>query len=90
MSGRVSCDSNSNALCRKAYNIKKCLEFQKDEAEENIVEHYKHLLLMMLIKQRPRRKSLYFMRLYSLNNNKYNSVFKTKRGDINAYIITNK
>ena len=57
------------------------IEVHKDKAEENIIEHYKYLLLMLLIFQPPLRTCFYttskILRLYTSNHNKDNYVYIT-------------
>ena len=45
-----------NNLCNIEY-LNNFFEIHKDEETDNIVEHYKHLLLMMLVKKPPLRTS---------------------------------
>ena len=63
----------------------------KERADENIIEHYKHLLLMMLIKQPPLRTSFYttakFLRLYTQNNKTDNYIYITRKGKLKIYYI---
>ena len=87
-------DEKEKENLRSIEYLNNCLEVHRVVSEENIIEHYKQLLLMMLIKQPPLRTSFYstakFLRLYTLNNNKDNYLYLTKRGKIKAYIIINK
>ena len=74
--------------------LNNCLELHKDKANENLKEHYKHLLLMMLIKQPPLRTSFYtsakLLRLQPENNNKDNYIYITRKGQLKIYYIVNK
>jgi hypothetical protein len=70
------------------------LEIYKTKASEDITEHYKYLLLFMLIKQPPLRTSFYssakFLRLLTENNKKDNYVYINKRGSLKIYYIVNR
>jgi hypothetical protein len=74
--------------------LNNCLEVHKEQSKENITEHFKHLLLMMLIKQPPLRTSFYssakFLRLLTQNNKKDNYVYITRKGKLKVYYIVNK
>ena len=73
--------------------LNNCLEQHKNKENENIREHYKHLLLMMLIKQPPLRTSFYssakFLRLYTNNDKTTNYIYITKKGKLKIYYIVN-
>jgi len=74
--------------------LNNCLEVHKEKEKENIIEHFKHLLLMMLIKQPPLRTSFYssakFLQLLTENNKKDNYVYINKKGKLKVYYIVNK
>lgn len=74
--------------------LNNCLELHKDKANESLREHYKHLLLMMLIKQPPLRTSFYttakFIRLQAENNKEDNFIYITRKGKLKVYYIVNK
>ena len=73
--------------------LNNCLEQHKNKEIDNIREHYKHLLLMMLIKQPPLRTSFYssakFLRLYTNNDKTTNYIYITKKGKLKIYYIVN-
>jgi hypothetical protein len=73
--------------------LNNCLEVHKEKEKENIIEHFKHLLLMMLIKQPSLRTSFYssakFLRLLTDNNKKDNYVYINKKGKLKVYYIVN-
>ena len=72
--GKSELDEKENDNFKTIEYLNNCLELHKDKANENIKEHYKQLLLMMLIKQPPLRTSFYtsakLLRLQPENNNK--------------------
>ena len=74
--------------------LNNCLDIHNEFKEDNIKEHYKHLLLMMLIKQPPIRTSFYttakFLRLYTSNNKKDNYIYIARKGKLKIYYIVNK
>ena len=74
--------------------LKNILESHDDKANENIIEHYKHLFLMMLIYQPPLRTSFYssskFLRLLIKDNKDTNYVYITRKGKLKIYYIVNK
>ena len=61
---------------------------------DSIKKHYKHLLLMILIKQPPLRTLFYisakFLRLQADNNKTDNYVYITRKGKLKVYFIVNK
>jgi hypothetical protein len=74
--------------------LNNCLEVHKEKEKENIIEHFKHLLLMLLIFQPPLRTNFYssakFLRLLTENNKKDNYVYINKKGKLKVYYIVNK
>ena len=74
--------------------LNNCLELHEPQANDNIKEHYKHLLLMMLIKQPPLRTSFYttakLLRLSTDNNKNDNYIYITRKGKLKIYYIVNK
>jgi hypothetical protein len=74
--------------------LQNILELHKENENENITEHYKHLFLMMLIYQPPLRTSFYssakFLRLLTKNNKETNYIYITRKGKLKIYYIVNK
>ena len=92
--GKNELDEKEKENHRTIEYLNNCLEVHKERADENIIEHYKHLLLMMLIKQPPLRTSFYttakFLRLYTQNNKTDNYIYITRKGKLKIYYIVNK
>jgi len=91
---RNELDDKEKENHRNMEYLNNSLEVHKEQSKENITEHYKHLLLMMLIKQPPLRTSFYssakFLRLLTQNNKKDNYVYITRKGKLKVYYIVNK
>lgn len=91
---RNELDDKEKENHRNMEYLNNSLEVHKEQSKENITEHFKHLLLMMLIKQPPLRTSFYssakFLRLLTQNNKKDNYVYITRKGKLKVYYIVNK
>ena len=92
--GKNELDDKEKENHRTIEYLTNCLELHKSKSTENIKEHYKHLLLMMLIKQPPLRTSFYttakFLRLQAENDKTSNYVYITRKGKLKVYYIVNK
>jgi hypothetical protein len=92
--GKNELDDKEKENHRTIEYLTNCLELHKSKSTENIKEHYKHLLLMMLIKQPPLRTSFYttakFLRLQADNDKTSNYVYITRKGKLKVYYIVNK
>lgn len=94
LEGQNELDDKEKENYRDMEYLNNCLEIHKDKAFENLREHYKHLLLMLLIKQPPLRTSFYttakFIRLQAENNKDDNFIYITRKGKLKVYYIVNK
>lgn len=92
--GKNELDEKEKENYRSIEYLENCLELHKPKMNDNIKEHYKHLLLMMLIKQPPLRTSFYttskFLRLQADNDKVNNYVYITRKGKLKVYFIVNK
>ena len=92
--GKNELDDKEKENHRTIEYLTNCLELHKSKSTENIKEHYKQLLLMMLIKQPPLRTSFYttakFLRLQADNDKTSNYVYITRKGKLKVYYIVNK
>ena len=92
--GKNEFDDKEKENHRSIEYLENCLELHKPKMNDNIKEHYKHLLLMILIKQPPLRTSFYtsakFLRLQGDNNKTDNYVYITRKGKLKVYFIVNK
>ena len=92
--GKNELDEKEKENHRTIEYLNNCLEAHREKANENIIEHYKYLLLMLLIKQPPLRTSFYttakFLRLYTQDNKTDNYIFITRKGKLKIYYIVNK
>jgi hypothetical protein len=92
--GKNELDDKEKDNYRTIEYLNNCLELHESQANDNIKEHYKHLLLMMLIKQPPLRTSFYttakFLRLQADNNKNDNYIYITRKGKMKVYYIVNK
>ena len=92
--GKNELDEKEKDNYRPIEYLNNCLELHESQANDNIKEHYKHLLLMMLIKQPPLRTSFYttakLLRLYTDNNKNDNYIYITRKGKLKIYYIVNK
>jgi hypothetical protein len=91
--GRNEMDEKELENHRNIEYLTNCLDIHDTHKEDNIKEHYKHLLLLMLIKQPPLRTSFYttakFLRLSSSNNKTDNYIYITRKGKLKIYYIVN-
>jgi len=92
--GKNELDDKEKDNYRTIEYLNNCLELHEPQANDNIKEHYKHLLLMMLIKQPPLRTSFYttakLLRLSTDNNKNDNYIYITRKGKLKIYYIVNK
>jgi hypothetical protein len=92
--GENELDEKETQNYRTIEYLNNCLELHEPQANDNIKEHYKHLLLMMLIKQPPLRTSFYttakLLRLSTDNNKNDNYIYITRKGKMKVYYIVNK
>jgi len=92
--GKNELDEKETQNYRTIEYLNNCLELHEPQANDNIKEHYKHLLLMMLIKQPPLRTSFYttakLLRLSTDNNKNDNYIYITRKGKLKIYYIVNK
>ena len=92
--GENELDEKETQNYRTIEYLNNCLELHESQATDNIKEHYKHLLLMMLIKQPPLRTSFYttakLLRLSTDNNKNDNYIYITRKGKMKVYYIVNK
>ena len=94
LEGKNELDEKEKENLRSIEYLENCLELHKPKMNDSIKEHYKHLLLMILIKQPPLRTSFYisakFLRLQADNNKTDNYVYITRKGKLKVYFIVNK
>lgn len=92
--GQNELDDKEKENHRSIQYLNNALEVHQEKSKENITEHFKHLLLMMLIKQPPLRTSFYssakFLRLLTQNNKTDNYVYINRKGKVKVYYIVNK